>query len=160
MEEETGRGNYFERRKKPWRWTWKTTIVRSIPPIFLCLVFLFIIPNFASMYADLGIVLPNMTIFLCNFSMLLRRYFVLAPVFVAVAVGLDYGGYRIFRAWLGDAASHLWMGFIVICYGVYLAFCVIALFLPLIEDLTIVAPAPAPATKPASPPSGIFPLLR
>ncbi|NOZ23083.1 MAG: hypothetical protein GXP25_18575 [Planctomycetes bacterium] len=160
MDNETGRGNYFERQKKPWRWTWKTTVIRSLMPIFICGAFVFIMPKFEEMFAELGVALPGVTILLLNLSHFLRVYFLAIPVFVILAVVADYGGYVLLKQYLGDSAAHLWMGFVVVCYVTYVGFCVIVLFLPLIEDLNIVTPASTPAPKPASQPSGIFHLLR
>jgi len=131
MDDESGREDDFERQEEPWRWTWKTTVMRSGMPILLCGILTFFVPRFIPLYDALNTPLPTATRLLIMFSLFLRGYAFLMPVFVAVAVAMDHGGYVLCRGYFGYAAGNLWRGFIVACYLASLGFCTIALSMPL-----------------------------
>jgi type II secretory pathway component PulF len=114
------------------RWSTATLVVHIACPVLVVCILVFVVPKFVRMFSELGVALPVVTRIVVNLALILRRMSILALVAPIVAVGIDYGVWRLLHQQMGKQAGRVWLIFIVLCYVAYIGVMVIALFLPMI----------------------------
>jgi len=122
------------------RWSTTTLVVHIACPVVIVGILVFVVPRFVRAFSDMGVALPGITQFLIGLSLLLRRMSVLALAMPVVAVGIDYGVWRLLHRQMGKQAGRVWLIFVVLCYATYIGFMVMALALPMMGLLNTVPP--------------------